>query len=126
MIYNILTCAMILVTLSGCAQGSMPTVEFITNTWIWSLMAFITIASIIIRLIRDSRDMFKTQFLFLIFGVILIAFGIWGYWDGGYTATGGKGISLHSYWSSWLWVFFGGLMIVVYTFFLPDRSDEKK
>ena len=126
MIYNILTCAMILVTLSGCAQGSMPTIEFITNTWIWSLMAFITIASIIIRLIRDYRDMFKTQFLFLIFGVILIAFGIWGYWDGGYTQTGGKGIPVHSYLFSWIWMTFGGVMIVVYTFFLPDRSDEKK
>ena len=125
MIYNILICAIVLVTLSGCAKGSIPTIEFITHTWIWSLMAFITTASLIIRWIRDSRDMFKTEIFILILGVILIAFGIWGYWDGGYTVTGTK-YPVHSYWNSWLWVVFGGSMIIYYTFYLPNRSDEKK
>ena len=125
MIYNILICAIVLVTLSGCAQGSLPTIEFITHTWIWSLMAFITTASLIIRWIRDSRDMFKTEIFILLIGVILIIYGIWGYWDGGYTVTATKN-PVHSYWNSWLWVVFGGLMIVVYTFYLPNRSNEKK
>jgi hypothetical protein len=128
MIYNILIYTMVLVTLSGCGQGSslgpMPTIEFITHTWIWSLMAFITIASLIIRLIRDTLNMFRSIY-FLIFGVILIVFGIWGYWEGGFITIGGKGPG-HSYWFSWLWVFIGGFMIFVYTFMLPDRSNEKK